>query len=217
MKLIGSYLSPFVRRTAITLLHYGYEFELISLSARIPEQREKIFSYNPLGRVPILILDDETQLVDSQAIIDYLDEQMGDKALTPRFGDERRDINQIITIALGASEKNLAIVYEYLARPQDTLYEGWVARCRDQIKTAFQFLENAINGHNFFVGNHLTQADITVAVTYEWILRTFGHINGTDYPKLHAFYQQISATMPHFATTQFEVPDTFQKIIASAA
>jgi glutathione S-transferase len=73
MFLIGQYDSPFVRRTAIAMRLYGIAFEHRPWSTF--GDADKIAPYNPLRRVPTLVLDDGEALIDSTAILDYLDER----------------------------------------------------------------------------------------------------------------------------------------------
>jgi glutathione S-transferase len=75
MFLIGQYDSPFVRRTAIALRLYGLPFEHRPWSTF--GDADKIAPYNPLLRVPVLVLDDGEALIDSAAILDHLDETVG--------------------------------------------------------------------------------------------------------------------------------------------
>ena len=89
MFLIGQYNSPFVRRTAIALRLYGLPFEHRPWSTF--GEADKIAPYNPLRRVPTLVLDSGEALIESFAILDYLDELVGpDKAMLPAKGPERR-------------------------------------------------------------------------------------------------------------------------------
>ncbi len=71
MILIGQYDSPFVRRVGIALTLYGLPFEHRPWSTF--SDAEKIRAYNPLVRVPTLVLDDGAVLIDSHIILDYLD------------------------------------------------------------------------------------------------------------------------------------------------
>ena len=71
MKLIGSLTSPYVRKARIVLAekHIGYNFELEmpwNMDTHVPD-------YNPLGKVPVLVMDDGTSLFDSRVIVEYLD------------------------------------------------------------------------------------------------------------------------------------------------
>jgi glutathione S-transferase len=72
MILIGQYDSPFVRRVAIALRLYGLPFEHQPWSTF--GDAEKIAPFNPLRRVPTLLLDGGEALIESTAILDYLDE-----------------------------------------------------------------------------------------------------------------------------------------------
>src|SRR5215831_3302837 len=108
MILIGQLDSPYVRRVAVSLVVLGLPFERRLLSVfRHPEEMRRL---NPLGRVPALVLDDGTTLIDSAAILDYLDELVGpDRALLPRSGDARRDALRIMALGTGCSDKAIAI------------------------------------------------------------------------------------------------------------
>ena len=74
MILIGQYNSPFVRRVAIALRFYGLAFEHRPWSSF--GDADKIAPYNPLRRVPTLVLDNGKSLLESTAILDYLDEMV---------------------------------------------------------------------------------------------------------------------------------------------
>jgi len=90
MILIGQYDSPFVRRVGIALGTYGLAFEHRPWS--VWGDAEKIAAHNPLRRVPTLLLDDGTALVETFAILDTIDELVpAQRALLPRSGPARRD------------------------------------------------------------------------------------------------------------------------------
>ena len=82
MILIGQYDSPFVRRVGIALTLYGLAFEHRPWS--VFGDTDKIRPYNPLVRVPTLVLDDGEVLMESHSILDYLDSLVGrERALFP--------------------------------------------------------------------------------------------------------------------------------------
>src|ERR1700680_3170964 len=120
--------SPFVRRGAVSnkLLDIGYEHANWSVG----KDFDRIRQYNPLGRVPTLVLDDGDVLSESAAILDYLDDRVGPtRALLPATGRERREALRQIAMAMGAAEKGREQVYERAFRPPDKHYEPWLARC----------------------------------------------------------------------------------------
>src|SRR5450631_1719191 len=100
MILIGQYDSPFVRRVAIALRLYGLPFEHRPWSTF--GEGEKIAPYNPLRRVPTLALDGGEALIESTAILDYLDELVGpQEAMIAAHGPQRRRDLRICALATG--------------------------------------------------------------------------------------------------------------------
>src|ERR1700744_2463339 len=111
MELLGYYESPFVRRVGVTLHLYGMPFVHRPLRTMADLDATEIRANNPLGRIPALVLDDGGVLIDSPFIIDWLDEQAGERALVPREGPERRQVNRLVALAQGAAEKYVAAYY----------------------------------------------------------------------------------------------------------
>ena len=86
MILVGQYDSPFVRRVAVSLRVLGFDYEHDTRS--VFGDFEAMRQVNPLGRIPSLVLDGGEVLIDSAAILDWLDETVGpDRALLPRRRD----------------------------------------------------------------------------------------------------------------------------------
>lgn len=161
--LYGRYASPFVRRVAVTLRLYGIEYQHTPLMPFGPDKVE-LARFNPIGRVPALRLDDGEMLIDSAAILDYLDGLAGpDRSLTPASGPARRRVLTLLAVALGANEKLVAALYERHFRPREAWHQPWLAACDKQVRDGFTWLDAAHAGP-WFTGVEMTQADITVAV-----------------------------------------------------
>src|ERR1700723_2372960 len=97
MFLMGQYDSPFVRRVAIALRLYGLSFEHWPWSTF--GDAATIAPFTPLRRVPTLVLDDGEALIESTAILDYLDELVGpEKAMMAPRGPERRHALKICAL-----------------------------------------------------------------------------------------------------------------------
>src|SRR5882762_6483313 len=117
--------SPFVRRVAVSMNLLEIPFEHRNWS--VGKDFELIRRFNPLGRVPTLVTDDGDALVDSAAILDYLDDTVGpDRALLPPTGRQRREALRVMAIAAGAAEKGVLQVYETVFRPEEKRHETWV-------------------------------------------------------------------------------------------
>ncbi|MES2603202.1 MAG: glutathione S-transferase family protein [Pseudomonadota bacterium] len=162
MNLIGQYDSPFVRRVALALRFYGIPFEHSPWSTF--GDAEKIAIYNPLMRVPTLVLDDGEVLVESTAMLDYLDELAGpSRALIPDCGHVRREVLYICGLATGLADKGVSLLYERVLRSERS--SRWIERCRTQIAGVFDRLEEDRAQHKtqFWFGDQITHADIAAA------------------------------------------------------
>jgi len=162
MILIGQYDSPFVRRVAIAMRRYGIAYEHLAWS--VFRDAEQIARYNPLRRVPTLVLDDGVVLVESSVILETLDDMDGpERALLPRTGPERREGLRIMAFATGVADKGVSLYLERLLRKAPS--ERWTARCREQIADTLDVLEadRARRTSSWWLGDGLGHVDITVA------------------------------------------------------
>ncbi|HEX3347506.1 MAG TPA: glutathione S-transferase family protein [Acetobacteraceae bacterium] len=167
MILVGQYDSPFVRRVAVSLrvLGFAYEHDTRSVFADFDAMRR----VNPLGRIPSLILGDGETIIDSAAILDWLDETVGpERALVPLAGAERRRVLRGIALASGAIEKAGAAAYERLIRPIAYRWPEWIERCRSQAAGAIA----ALAVEPWPTTARLDQAQITTACMIRYMRMT---------------------------------------------
>jgi glutathione S-transferase len=163
MILIGQFDSPFVRRVAIAMRLYGLAFEHRPWSTF--GDADKIAPFNPLRRVPTLVLPDGEALIESTIILDYLDELVGpERAMIARHGPERRHALKICALATGLADKAVSLVYERVLR-KDHQSKVWVERCEAQIGSVLDVLEKERAGiaSPFWSGVKISHADIAVA------------------------------------------------------
>jgi len=171
MLLIGMFDSPFVRRVAVSMKLLGIPFEHGNWS--IGRDFDRIREYNPLGRVPTLVTDDGEKLMESAAILDYLDECAGpERALLPRTGRDRRQALNLMAMATGAAEKGVLQVYERAFRPEDKRHQPWVDRCRLQMSGSLAAIDRYLGERGvaqWLVGKRMTQADITAVCVFTFL------------------------------------------------
>ena len=162
MILIGQYDSPFVRRVAIALRLYGFDYEHRPWSAF--GDAEKIELYNPLRRVPVLVLDDGEALIESSAILDHLDDLVGPaRALIAGHGRKRRVALKTCALATGLADKAVSLLYERVLHDQTS--ERWSQRCSAQIAATLTALEmeRSSLATPYWFGDAAGHADIAVA------------------------------------------------------
>lgn len=207
MKLIGRNLSPYSRRVAVamTLLDVPHSREYLSVTA----DPERGLELNPVGRVPVLELDNGERLIESAAILDYLMELAGPaKSLIPAHGKARRDCIQLMAIGSGVLDKAVNAIYEVRRRPAEKVHEPWRQHLLRQAAGGLAALDAraAARPDQWMLGEPLTLADVTAAVTVTF-LRVMVPELVTDglYPALYKLTGKAEA-MPAFQAHPLEKP-----------
>ncbi len=204
MLLIGMFDSPFVRPVAISMKLLGIPFEHANWS--VGKDFERIREFNPLVRVPTLVLDDGSPLVDSFAILDYLDERAGEaRALLPQSGPERQAVLQIAAIATGAAEKGREQAYERVFRPADKRHPPWIERCSAQMHGGLGELNRICakcgNGR-WLVTDRISRAEIVLTSAFTFLTESVGLTEeAAPYPALRALVARCEA-LPEFQSTR---------------
>jgi len=168
MKLLGGFLSPYVRRVAVSLNAMGLPWE--SVPVKVWEEPDSVKQHNPLVRIPTLVLDDGETLVESYAILDALDEIAGDQRLTPATGPDRRRVMKVSAVGAGAIDKTIWAVYEQRFHSKEKVEMSWVEHNEKQAMGGFEWLDSLAKqaGDNWLCGPNLTQADVTAAVGFSF-------------------------------------------------
>jgi len=212
MILIGQYDSPFVRRVAIALHHYGLAFEHRPWS--VWGDAAKIAQHNPLRRVPTLLLDDGSALVETFVILDCVDElasSVGTKALVPRSGTARRDVLRVAALAGGVADKAVTLLYSALdlMKPSAT----WTERCRAQILESLALLEQERERRqsSYWFGETLSHADIALACSYRFTREAHPGLFAPErFPSLLAAAERCEA-LPEFKATYLPITNNLTK------
>src|SRR4051812_21411647 len=138
MILIGQFDSPFVRRVGIALRLYDLPFEHRPWSTF--GDADKIAPYNPLRRGPPLVVAEGEVLIESTAILDYLDQTVGaSRAMIAQDGARRRQALKVCALATGLGDKAVSLVYERLLHQEKS--HAWMQRCETQIAGVLDALE----------------------------------------------------------------------------
>jgi glutathione S-transferase len=194
--LVGQYDSPFVRRVGVSLRHLrlAYEHDTRSVFGDFDAMR----ALNPLGRIPSLVLDGGEVLIDSAAILDWLDERVGpERALVPPAGPARRLALKLIALATGAIDKIGAAAYERLFRPTALRWPEWIERCRAQGTGAIE----ALAKEAWPARARLDQAQITAVCMLRYVrMADPERLPPGRYPTLDALSDRCEA-LPEFQAT----------------
>lgn len=201
MILIGQYDSSFVRRVGIALTLYGLPFEHRPWATF--GDAEKIRPYNPLTRVPTLVLDDGDVLIDSHIIIDYLDSLVpAERRMFPTTEPDRHRALKVATLATGFADKGVSFFYE--KRLHGQVSELWMQRCRTQVAATLALLDTDRAGRasTYWFGETIGHADIAVAASLRHVTGASPElVSLDDYPALAAHAAKLEA-LPVFQEIQ---------------
>ena len=195
-------MSPYVRRVAVSMKYLGIDFDRQVISAVGDEEaRERT---NPVGRVPALILSEEETIIDSAAILDYLDELAGsERALIPVQGVTRRQALYQLALATGAIDRVMGANAE--RRREEAQHDSErQTRLLRQAKQGFRVLDTELGNNPWFNGDHIGQPDITTAVGVRFFDHVFpGELPGEDVPNLSRLSVQCEE-LPAFSAAQID-------------
>jgi glutathione S-transferase len=180
MKLIGSFASPFVRKVRIVLAEkkIDYDFELDN-----PWKADAVTpKFNPLGKVPVLILDDGTALFDSRVIASFLDGASPLLRLIPADPRERVEVRRWEALADGVLDAGVAARIEN-QREAKTRSAAWIDRQMDKVRSGLSAMDAELADKPWCAGNGYSLADIASGVCLGWL--AFRHPK-LDWRKDHA-------------------------------
>ena len=143
MKLVTSLTSPYGRKARAVALERGCALDIVedtpmTEAAAAPR-------WNPLGKVPILLLDDGTILYDSPVVCEAIDAHDGRPTLLPTSGPARFAVLRDQALGDGIIDAAFAVVIER-RRPDAQRSPYWVDRWIAVIRRALDDLEGRISG-----------------------------------------------------------------------
>jgi len=166
MKLIGSLASPFARKVRIVLAEkkIEYEFEVDN-----PWKANTVTpKFNPLGKVPVLVLDDGTALFDSRVIVEFLDNASPISRLLPAENRERVEVRRWEALADGVLDAGVAARLEN-QREAKTRNATWVDRQIGKVRGGLAAMDTELADKPWCAGNGYTLADVATGVCLGWL------------------------------------------------
>jgi glutathione S-transferase len=198
MKLIGSLTSPYVRKIRIVLAEKKIDYEFVLDSPW--EAGNQVAALNPLGKVPVLILDDDSTLFDSRVIAEYLDAVAPNNRLIPASGRERISVKRWEALADGVLDAAVAAFLES-RRPDGERSPSWIERQRGKVLQALQAMSDELGEQPWCHGNSLSLADIAVGCALAYVSFRLGDIKWAEqFPKLAVLHEKLMQR-PAFSET----------------
>jgi glutathione S-transferase len=190
--------SPFGRKARIAVSVLGLDDKVKVEPASTQDDSDPLPKQNPLGKVPVLILDDGSTLFDSPVVLEYLDTFAGGGRILPKDTKARFDALRLEALADGILDAGILIVYEGRYRPPEMAVKGWLDRQSGKIARALTSLEAAPQS----LDSPPTVGQITLACALGYLdFRHEGKWRAT-HPKLVAWVDQFAKAVPAFEVTR---------------
>lgn len=198
MKLIGSHTSPFVRKVRIVLAEKKIEYDFVIDSPWLTDS--KVPNLNPLGKIPVLVLDDDTPLFDSRVIVEYIDNVTPNSKLFPAPNRERTEVKRWEALADGICDA-AATAFLEAKRPKVQQSQDWITRQLEKVSRSLEFMSEELGDKPFCMGTHISMADLATGTALGYLCFRFADINWQEtHPNLAKLYDKLMQR-PSFAET----------------
>lgn len=202
MKLIGSNTSPYVRKVRVVMAEKKLDYEYVL--ENVWDASTHIAQYNPLGKVPCLIMENGDAISDSRVIVEYFDTLSPVGKLLPTVGRDRAEVKTWEALADGVLDAAVLARLEatWSGRNEAQRSQAWIDRQLVKVDAALLSMSNGLGDKPYYMGTHLSLADIAVGVALGYLDFRFAEINWRDtHPNLHRLYDKLMLR-PSFADTK---------------
>lgn len=191
MKLIASLTSPYARKVRIVLAEKKID---CPLQLDIPwESTSIVADFNPLGKVPVLLMDDGSSLYDSRVIAEYLDTISPVSRLLPQDRRQLVETRRFEALADGICDAAASIVVER-RRPAAQQSQEWIDRQQGKIDRGLAALSGMLGDRHWCNGEGYSLADIATGCMLGYLDFRFAELAWRDlYPNLERLYDKLSA------------------------
>jgi len=198
MKLIGSHTSPYTRKVRIVLAEKKIEYDFVVESPWAVDN--KVADYNPLGKIPVLVLDDDTALFDSRVIVEYVDNVTPNNKLFPAPNRERIEVKRWEALADGLCDAAVAALLER-KRPANEQSADWIERQLAKVTRSLAFMSEELDDKSFCMGTHISMSDLALGTALGYLCFRFPSIAWQEaHPNLAKLYDKLMQR-PAFADT----------------
>lgn len=198
MKLVASYTSPYARKVRIVMTEKRIECEFVP--ENVWSADTQVGLYNPLGKIPVLVLDDGLSLYDSRVITEYLDGLTPVSRLIPENGRDRVLVKRWEALGDGITDAAIAVFLER-KRPEAQQSKEWIDRQLGKVDAGIAAAARELGDKDFCHGTAITLGDISLGCCLLWLEFRLPQIKWREsHPGLKAWIEKIEAR-PSFAET----------------
>lgn len=188
LKLISATPSPYARKVRIALAEKGLPFELVT---EVPwDASTSTPRFNPLEKLPILLLEDGSSVYESSYILQYLELKYPQPALLPADTEGVLAARKLEVLCDGVCD---ALVLTFFERMRgDTASAEWLARQRRKIDGGLAEIARLVGDRQWAVGDQFTLGDIAAGVVVGYVSVRFPDVEWrSQYPGLSALSDRL--------------------------
>lgn len=198
MKLLYTPNSPYARKVRIVAAEKHIEIALEEVVLGAPDSPLK--QYNPLAKVPVLVLADGDSLYDSRVIVEYLDNRTPLAHLLPSDHGARIKVRRWEALADGICDAAVATMLEE-RKPEAQQSAAFIERQLGKVSSGLGVLNQDLTEKKWCVNETFSLADIALGCMLGYLDLRFKHLNWQEkYPNLAKHYAVLQKR-PSFKET----------------
>ncbi|MDE2007186.1 MAG: glutathione S-transferase N-terminal domain-containing protein, partial [Rhodospirillales bacterium] len=190
-KLISATPSPYARKVRIALAEKSIPFELLT---EVPWNDDtSLPQFNPLEKLPVLILDDGSTVYESSYILEWLERKYPAPPLLPSDDDGILAAKRCLVLADGVCDAFLLVFFER-RRPPEHQSAPWIARQMRKIEGGIAELARLTAGRDHAVGERFTLGDIGIGCVLGYFEVRFPEFDWrARHPDLARYFAKLMA------------------------
>lgn len=166
MKLLASRTSPYARKVRIAFAEKKFEYTLVEQDPWDPASA--VGQHNPLGKVPVLVLEDGTTLYDSRVIVEYIDLVSPVSRLIPEPTRQRILVKRWEALGDGLLDAAVAARREAM-RPKRQQSQAEIDRQFGKMRAAVDTMTRDLDDRTWCNGEAYSLADIATGVALGYL------------------------------------------------
>ena len=191
MKLVTSLTSPYGRKVRVVLAEKKIPFQLQVENPWLPDS--PVQAFNPLGKVPVLVLEDGESVFDSRVIVEYLEHISPVAHLIPSEHKSRMAVRGIEALADGVTDATVALYLEKKRAPAQQSSD-WMVLQERTIFRGLEALSEALGENAWYLGNSMTLAEVACGCTLGYLDLRFPDVDWRGaHPNLAKLADKLAA------------------------
>jgi glutathione S-transferase len=171
----------------IALLEAGLAYDLVKVDVRAKklENGDDYLKINPKGQVPALALDSGELVTEGAVIVQVIADKAGRDLAPARDSTDRYKLQEWLNFISSEVHKNFSPLFA------PVLADDAKAFFRDRVMGKLKYIDGALAGHDYLMGNHFTVADAYLFTMLSWADRT--KLDLSALPNLLAYKARVAA------------------------